>query len=95
MFLDFFVNFLQVISSIPVVKACAVASCDDHTKVWGDNYNKLLLFAVLSPHGSNNCDILLNQLHCEMRRLLPTHCIPDSVIVMETLPMTVHGEKCT
>lgn len=75
------------------MKTCAVVSCsgDQHNKLWGDNYTALLLFAVPSTH--NNSDDLLYELHSEMHQLLPTHCIPDSVVVMDTLPMTDHGNN--
>ena len=75
------------------MKTCAIVSCssDQHNKLWGDNYTTLLLFAVPNTH--NNSDDLLHELHSKMHQLLPTYCIPDSVVLMDTLPMTDHGNN--
>ena len=88
---DYAVNILQVISSISTVKTCAVTSyiSDHHDKSWRDNYTTLLLFAVLNSQDNHN--VLLHELHSKMHQLLPSYCIPDSVILMDTLPMTSHG----
>ena len=87
-----FLIFLQVISNISIVKNCAIASynSEQHYKLWGDNYTMLLLFAVPNTH-NNNGDDLLHELYSKMHQLLPTFCIPDGVILMDTLPMTNHG----
>ena len=76
------------------MKTCAIVSCssDQYNKLWGDNYTTLLLFAVPNtPY--NNSDDLLRELHSKMHQLLPSYCIPDSVILMDTLPMTDHGNN--
>ena len=78
------------------MKTCAIVSYsgDQHNKLWGDNYTALLLFAVPNTHNNNNNnDDLLHELHSKMHRLLPTYCIPDCVILMDTLPMTDHGNN--
>ena len=75
------------------MKTCAIVSyaSDGHNLLWGDNYTTLLLFVVLNSYDESNCDVLLNELHSKMRQLLPTYSIPDSVILMDALPMTHHG----
>ncbi|XP_051026230.1 beta-alanine-activating enzyme [Acomys russatus] len=68
----------QVAEDLPQVETCAVT--------WY-NQEKLVLFVVVSKAGSvKDC------IFKELRKHLPTHALPDDVVLIDSLPFTCHGK---
>lgn len=62
---------------LPPVESCAVT--------WY-NQEKLILFVV------TKVDVVKDSIFKELRKRLPTHALPDDMVLIDALPFTCHGK---
>ncbi|KAK7831815.1 hypothetical protein U0070_016445 [Myodes glareolus] len=67
----------QVAEELPPVESCAVT--------WY-NQEKLILFVVAKA------DVVKDSIFKELRKRLPTHALPDDMVLIDALPFTCHGK---
>ncbi|XP_075400395.1 beta-alanine-activating enzyme isoform X2 [Tenrec ecaudatus] len=67
----------QVAEGLQQVESCAVTWC---------NQEKLILFVVSKE------DVVKDDLFKELQKYLPSHAIPDELLLVDALPFTSHGK---
>ena len=97
---------VQVLTrSLDGISTCAVVapgaedikhlSCCRGLHSVADDLTLLLLLVPLQSARPVDLDTLLRHVWTKMGQLLPSHCIPDDVIFVREIPITVHGKADT